>query len=410
MAIAFARAKSISRAKTQSAVACSAYRSCEKLKDERNEKVHDYSRKKGHISGDLELPPGVKMTKEELWNLVEASEKRIDARLSKELIVAFPKEFSDEENTKLAQGIAKLLAIEHKVDGSDNYYPVQWDVHGPHIESEIDDNGEFVFDEKGNKKLLNNGNNHGHFMITERAWDYKINGFSSKKDRNRNSKDWLAKKKLEIGEYMNSMLREKGLPEIDFRSWEERNQESIKNTGKELAKPQKHNGPSKTNKERKNRKSMARKKQNIKNEIKILEAAISKIDKEQKNKANANSSDRNKALSYVPGSENWTEEISKSVNKNLSDKEEAKKQKQIDSSAARITEGPVVKKQTKQEIKVEPVPSSVHITRSGSGNHKVNAGPEVKCLLCIPDGSSRCKVCKFREKEKSIDDDYGYSR
>lgn len=412
MAIAFARAKSISRAKGQSSVACSAYRSCEKLYDVRNEKVHDYSKKKGHISGGLELPDGLNMTREELWNLVEAYEKRIDARLSKEIIIAFPKEFSDEENTRLGQGIAKILAVEHKADGTEDCYPVQWDVHGPHIESEIDDNGEFVFDEKGNKKLQNNGNNHGHFMITERYWDFNNNTFSAKKDRDRNKKEWLAAKKLEIGEFMNSMLREKNLPEIDFRSWEERNLESIQKTGKELEKPQKHKGPAKTNSERKNKKQLARKKMNIRDEIKTLEDALAKMDKDAKAKTNANIPSKNKVEVYVPGSDNWQEDISKKVDKNVSKKQEekkvAEKAKTIAASVNKVPEkNPEKKVHVSQPIRNIPAPIPVSSGNKASHN---NAGPDIKCFICMPDGSDRCKYCQFREDEKTVENSGGYSR
>lgn len=342
MAIAFARAKSVSRRNRQSAVACSAYRACEKLNDERYEKIHDYSKKKGHVSGGLELPEGVEMTREKLWNLVESFEKRVDARLCKELIIAFPKEFTTEENTRLAQGIAKILAIEHKADGSKEQYPVQWDVHGPHIESVIDDNGEFVFDERGNKKLQNNGNNHGHFLITERYWDYQTNSFSTKKNRDRNTKEWLATKKLEIGDFMNSMLREKHLPEIDFRSWEVRNSESLQKTGKELKKPQAHKGPAKTNSERKNIRNLVRKKLSIKGELKNAEIALSKMNTNQK---------------------------------------------------------PVV---------ISPK-SQVTIPKSfGVKNQQMKAGPEIKCLICIPNESAKCKACKFRDEDLAADNERGY--
>lgn len=45
MAIAFVRANPISRQKGQSVVASAAYRACEKLYDERREKIQDYTKK-----------------------------------------------------------------------------------------------------------------------------------------------------------------------------------------------------------------------------------------------------------------------------------------------------------------------------------------------------------------------------
>ena len=397
MAIAFIRSRPLSRGKGQSVVACSAYRACEKLHDVFYGKEYDYSKKSGHVSGGLVLPERVHKTREELWNLVEESEKRCDARLGREILVALPKEFNDEENTILALEIAKILSEEHKPDGSVDYYPVQWDVHGPHIESVIDENGDFVLDEKGKKILQNNGNKHGHYMITERPWDLAEDTFSKKKDRNRNSKEWLASKKLEIGGLMNSMLRAKNLPEVDFRSWEERNAESVEKTGKKLDRPQLHQGPDKTNSERKRRRRLARKKMDIDNEIRLAEAELKKINAKVKAKNNS----VKKTNNHVPIVGNLVEAITKNVAANLG-------KKQVITTV--FTKGTA--RQLQQNV-LTPVASSkvdkpqpqicnipAPLPKSPRGQHvHSNAGPDHKCLFCIPDGSDRCKYCRFREDE-----------
>lgn len=395
MAIALVRARPLSRGNGQSVVACAAYRACEKLHDEYYGKEHDYLKKSGHVAGGLVLPEGVIKTREELWNLVEEFEKRCDARLGKEILVALPKEFSDEENTILALGIAKILAEERKPDGSVDYYSVQWDVHGPHIESVIDENGDFVFDEEGNKKLQDNENKHCHYMITERPWDFDEKTFSKKKDRNRNTKEWLAAKKLEIGELMNSMLRAKGIPEVDFRSWAVRNAESIEQTGKELDKPQRHQGPARTNSERKRRRRLARKKMEKDNEIKKAEIEFKKLEA----KAKAENASSRKIENHVLVIGNMVEDIANNVAENLAKMHEGTKvgvrgTSKVSQQSISIQETKTKERKLQQPVHDIPAPKS-----TGHQHGHPHSGPDHKCFVCIPDGSDRCKYCKFREDD-----------
>ena len=397
MAIAFMRMRPLSRGNGQSAVACAAYRACVKLHDAYYGKDHDYCKKSGHIAGGLELPYGVEKTREELWNSVEEFEKRCDARLGKEILIALPKEFSDEENTILAQGIAKILSEEHKPDGSVDYYPVQWDVHGPHIESVIDEDGNFILDAKGKKKLQSNDNNHGHYMVSERSWDSTTGTFSKKKDRNRNTKEWMAAKKLEIGELMNSMLRVKGLPEVDFRSWEERNEESVVTTGKELDRPQRHQGPARTNAARKRRRRLARDKMRITDEIRLTEGKLKKMD------AKSNDSSSKKTKNNVPTVGNLMDDISTTVKQNLANKQNVKSVTTRDGIAQKQLN---TANKTKPLHPVQNIPAPKPKPASRQNGH-THSGPDHKCFICIPDGSDRCKFCRFREDEVHSS---GYSR
>src|SRR5260364_167505 len=68
----------ISRAAGQSAVAAAAYRSGEKLLDERTGEIKDYSRRSGVVSAELVMPDGadVDWTRERLWNQAEAASAR----------------------------------------------------------------------------------------------------------------------------------------------------------------------------------------------------------------------------------------------------------------------------------------------------------------------------------------------
>lgn len=406
MAIAFVRARPLSRGKGQSVVACAAYRGCEKLHDEFYGKDHDYRKKSGHVAGGLLLPEGVNKTREEIWNLVEGAEKRGDARLCKEILVALPKEFTDEENTILAQGIAKILSEEHKPDGTVDYYPVQWDIHGPHEEAVIDEDGNFVLDEKGNKKMEDNRNNHGHFMVSERFWDFDADTFSKTKDRNRNTKEWMAAIKLEIGELMNSMLRAKGLPEVDFRSWEERNAESVEKTGKELDRPQRHQGVVKTNMERNRRRRLARSKMEKDNELKKAKGELKKLE------AKSKSTSSGKSKNQVPSIGNFADEISSKVAANIAKKQEVTVV--VTKGASRASKQSISAPEAKpKENKPQQPSHDIPLPMpkpAGQQHGHAHSGPDHKCFLCIPDGSDRCKYCKFREDELGEEHSGGYVR
>ena len=147
----FVRAKPISRGNGQSSVACSAYRSCSNLLDEREEKTHFYSRKSGLIACGIQAPNDEEVERQRLWNLVEQSENRKDARTAKEYIIAIPYYLPDQDKIETIKKIAKHLSKDGRV--------VDWAIHSP------------------NKKG-DNRNFHCHMMMTERSW---ANGELSKK-------------------------------------------------------------------------------------------------------------------------------------------------------------------------------------------------------------------------------------
>jgi len=106
MAIYHFSAKVISRANGSSALASAAYRSASRLRDERLDRNHDFSNKAGVIHSEVMLPEGAPehlADRERLWNAVEASEKRIDAQLAREIEFAIPRELSQEMGVELAR-------------------------------------------------------------------------------------------------------------------------------------------------------------------------------------------------------------------------------------------------------------------------------------------------------------------
>ncbi len=75
----------VSRGAGQSAVAAAAYRSGEKLYDQKTQEAHDYTRRYGVLATGIEMPAhgGPAWTREQLWNEAEAVEKRKDARTAR---------------------------------------------------------------------------------------------------------------------------------------------------------------------------------------------------------------------------------------------------------------------------------------------------------------------------------------
>ncbi|MDN4075480.1 MobQ family relaxase [Fictibacillus terranigra] len=93
-----------SRKKQQSAIAAAAYRSGERLVDERTNEGKYYNRSVQpitHILAPSHAPQWV-YQRERLWNEVERVEKQWNSQLCREINVALPKELSHEEQEKLA--------------------------------------------------------------------------------------------------------------------------------------------------------------------------------------------------------------------------------------------------------------------------------------------------------------------
>ena len=97
MAIYHFSAKVIGRGAGSSAVASAAYRSGSRLHDERLDRHHDFSNKTGVVHSEVMLPDGAPehlRDRQVLWNAVEATEKRKDAQLAREVEFAIPRELT----------------------------------------------------------------------------------------------------------------------------------------------------------------------------------------------------------------------------------------------------------------------------------------------------------------------------
>lgn len=117
VAIYHLSAKIISRKSGRSATAAAAYRAAERIVDERTGEAHDYTQKRGIEHAEIVLPAGVNWTPDraELWNAVEAKNKRADAQVAREFVVALPDELTPEARRGLAVQFAREIADTYRV-------------------------------------------------------------------------------------------------------------------------------------------------------------------------------------------------------------------------------------------------------------------------------------------------------
>jgi ATP-dependent exoDNAse (exonuclease V) alpha subunit len=189
-------AKIISRGNGHSAVAAAAYRTGTKIRDERSDRVHDYSsRTKGVVQSVILRPensPEWTAHTASLWNAVELHEKRKDAQLSREFILAVPKELSSEEQFQLS---------------------VEW------AQRELVSKGMIAEVSLHNPK--SGKNPHVHILATLRTLDG--DKFSAKKSREWNEKAQLHDWRESWCKAENDALEKAGRPErVDHRSLKDR--------------------------------------------------------------------------------------------------------------------------------------------------------------------------------------------
>src|SRR3546814_271299 len=128
MAIYHFSAKVISRAAGSSAVAAAAYRSADRLHDERLGRSHDFSNKAGVVHSEVLLLAGAPeewRDREKLWNDVEAAEIRKDAQLAREIEFAIPREMTESQGIELARDFVQNEFVERGMIADLN---VHWDI------------------------------------------------------------------------------------------------------------------------------------------------------------------------------------------------------------------------------------------------------------------------------------------
>ena len=134
MAIYHCDVKRISRSHGRSATASAAYRAGEKIEDQRTGLTHDDQHKRNIYGSEIIAPddaPDWAHNRSALWNEVERSEKRCDALLSLETMVALPKELSHEQKQKLTRAFVKEHFVSQGMIVDISYH--DFDSHNPHV-------------------------------------------------------------------------------------------------------------------------------------------------------------------------------------------------------------------------------------------------------------------------------------
>ena len=226
MAIYHLSIKIISRGKGKSAVAASAYRSGEKIKNEYDGIVHDFTRKGGIAHTEILLPqnaPEEFSNRSVLWNSVEKIEKSKNSQLAREIEIALPKELSREKQINLVReyvkenfvkvGMCADIALHDKNDGNPHAHIIL--TMRPLNEDKTwgaKSKKEYILDENGEKVKLKNGN-------------YKT--------RKINTTDWNEQDKAEQwrrawADITNKYLEENSIQEkVDHRSYQRQYIEQI---------------------------------------------------------------------------------------------------------------------------------------------------------------------------------------
>jgi Ti-type conjugative transfer relaxase TraA len=128
MAIYHLHVKVIGRKSGSSAVASAAYRSGSRLRDERLDRSHDFSAKRGVVHTEVMLPenaPEAWSDRERLWNDVEAFEIRKDAQLAREVEFAIPRELTQTQGIELARDFVQAEFVSLGMIADLN---VHWDI------------------------------------------------------------------------------------------------------------------------------------------------------------------------------------------------------------------------------------------------------------------------------------------
>lgn len=195
MAIYHFSVKDIGRGKGRSAVACSAYRSGEKLNCERYGLEQDYTKKKGVEFKKIYAPENAKkelLDRQSLWNEVERVEKRVNSNLAREFEIAFPHELNAEQRQEMLDELCQKIVDRHNV-------VVDAVIHAPHTKGGTDER-----------------NYHAHIMFTGRQLDRKTGDFAKNRNRDFNkgkSSETVTQWRKDFADIVNRQLERIGCDE-----------------------------------------------------------------------------------------------------------------------------------------------------------------------------------------------------
>lgn len=112
----------LGRSAGRSATNAAAYRSGERIRDERTGRTHDHTQRTDVLGKEIVLPSAFKgaepawtRDRSTLWNHAEATEKRSNSRVAREYQVALPAELSSQQRMELTRAFSRELADRYNV-------------------------------------------------------------------------------------------------------------------------------------------------------------------------------------------------------------------------------------------------------------------------------------------------------
>ena len=181
----------VTRSKGGCCVASAAYISGEKIKNERDGKIHDYRNKHEVVHKEILLPtnaPNEFYDRAKLWNAAETAEKRKNSQTARSINAALPKELSREDQIDLVRQFCEQCFVSQGMCC------------------------DFAINDKGD------GNPHVHILIATRKVD--MSGFT-KKERAWNDKKLLLEWRERWANWCNHKLYYVSDARVDHRSYKE---------------------------------------------------------------------------------------------------------------------------------------------------------------------------------------------
>lgn len=138
MAIYRLEIQPVSRSSGRTAIAAAAYRSGERIRDERTGAVYNHSKRDDVLHKEIFLPAkldrpdaGLEWARDRsnLWNTAEKAEQQSNSRVAREYQVALPAELSAEQRVTLARAFSREIADRYNV-------AVDLAIHAPRAEGD----------------------------------------------------------------------------------------------------------------------------------------------------------------------------------------------------------------------------------------------------------------------------------
>lgn len=194
MAIYRCSLSTVSRSRGRTATAAAAYRSGTRIEDARTAEVHDFTARRRGIPFTAMV--GWSGTRSDLWNRAEASERRRNAVVAREVLITLPRELSAKVHTQLSMALAQWLH----------------ETHGTAVDVAI------------HKARARDGGSqpHAHLLMTTRrvSGDGEFGAKTRELDEHRTGVEAVERLRATWAEMCNAALAEAGVPErLDHRSY-----------------------------------------------------------------------------------------------------------------------------------------------------------------------------------------------